>query len=230
LETEARKCFTHWREFGGELKDIPIKTICITKHIISQKTQQYLKNLKVEYIEKYIQPIEPESGFFNMPIGCMMLEKMVETEYIIYLDLDMFLIQPIQLEYNSNLVLEEYDFKDDSIWKSHKIEINRYFGSDNNYINIEFIIARKKDNIFKRWFNKFNELYSIYMANYQQLSIVEIYILEEIFKRGTFGIYKNGLFYRRRFSKNVYGQNKTHYKKRKYNDDIQTNGRSISEI
>lgn len=39
--------------------------------------------------------------------------------------------------------------------------------------------------------NYFNELYSIYMANYQQLSIVEIYILEEIFKRGTFGIYKN---------------------------------------
>ena len=183
LEKEALKCFTSWRQFGGELKDIPILALCITRHKITPRLKTHLSNLDVTYVEKFVQPIEYESGFFNMPIGCKMLENIAETEYIIYVDLDMFLITQIPLVYNNDLVIEKYDFSinKQSEWLKSKEKINKYFNSQYDYINTEFIITKRENKIFDKWFNVFNNLRKdLQNKNYDfDIAILEEYAFEQ---------------------------------------------------
>lgn len=112
FESEAVICFQHWRKNAGWLKDIPIYTYCPTHNTVTEETKEKFKQLGVTYIEQY-QPVTETfiSGFLNVPLVCMLLEKQLTEDVLIKIDLDMNIIKPLPEELvNSNtLICGQYD-------------------------------------------------------------------------------------------------------------------------
>ena len=127
-EDEAILCFENYRKNGGDLKDIPIYAICVTKATISEKYKDKLKNLDVTYIEEYHPVSETfEIGFFNVPIAMAWAEKNLKEEILWHIDLDMNLIKPLPIELfnikDKDVICGQYDEESmksqrDSIWSS----------------------------------------------------------------------------------------------------------------
>jgi len=181
LENEAELCFKYLRENNGVLSNIPIYTICITKKTISNKMKTVLEKYKVIYIEEFDlnSQILKGSGFFNMPLGCAKLEEKLDYEYLIYLDLDMFLINPMKLNYNTDLIIEEYNFNNGPfVWEKSKNEFSNLFNTPNTYINTQFIITKRENYIFKQWKKNLLSLYK--PKNYigMDISVLEEFSFE----------------------------------------------------
>jgi hypothetical protein len=103
---EALKCFESWREF---YPDIPIYALCITKATLNEEEQQQLKNLNVQYIEKYFPESENfVNGFMNVPKSISWFENVIEEDIIIHTDLDMILLKKLP---ESLFILEENEIK-----------------------------------------------------------------------------------------------------------------------
>lgn len=91
---EAIRCVASWRKYGGVYKDIPIIAVCITGNLPSTETIKKLHLLGVSFIEDY-QP-ETESypaGWWSTPLAGIMIEEHTLHDFIIHIDLDMFLVK-----------------------------------------------------------------------------------------------------------------------------------------
>jgi hypothetical protein len=98
-EQEAIQCFTEWRKNAGWLKDIPIYTVALTSHTISDSTKRTLSSLGVTYIEAYHPETEYyQNGYWNIPLSGKYFEEHLTEDILIKIDLDMYLIKPLHKE------------------------------------------------------------------------------------------------------------------------------------
>lgn len=157
-EDEALLCFEAWRRNGGWLKDIPIYAFCPTKNTIGEDAKKELEKLNVVYIEEYRKETELfVSGFWNVPLCCMLLEERLKEEILIHIDLDMNLIQPLPkkmiesvLKYK-DVICGQYD--DVSALDQRKI------GKDwQNPMDTGFIISARESGFYKFFYENLKEL------------------------------------------------------------------------
>jgi hypothetical protein len=111
FEDEAIKCCEHWRKNSGYLKDIDIICFAPTKNTPSLETINKLKKLNVIYIEEYLEISEKlEWGFFLVPYVGKIIEERFPDSYLIHIDLDMNIIQPLDSSFfNENIYIGQYD-------------------------------------------------------------------------------------------------------------------------
>lgn len=111
FESEAVICFRHWRQNGGWLKDIPIYVLCPTHNTVTDNTKEKLAELDVTYIEEYHEITKTfTSGFLNIPYVGKLFEDRLDVDYLIKIDLDMNLIQPLpESLFGDNNVCGQYD-------------------------------------------------------------------------------------------------------------------------
>lgn len=146
FEREAVQCFTYWRKNAGSLKDIPIYAVCVTKNTISEYTQQKFKELGVEYIENYIPWTDDfECGFYNKPVGCMLLEHQLDHDFLIHIDLDMYVLREPEIEWTNSCMV--YDKKQILEERKHND------GSVIDTFNTCYMVMRRSDFIFTQWWN-----------------------------------------------------------------------------
>ena len=177
FEDEALKCFQYWRLNGGCLSKIPIYAVCPTKNKISSETKKKFVDLNVNYIEHYFPETENyKCGFWNKPLGCMYLENLLSDEYdiFIHIDLDMFLLCPLNLDIlksNSCLI---YDRK-------QRIR-ERFFKNfpERNIFNTCFVVSEAKSKLFTSWYEKLHDLPPLGDYFYAQFEQLEFRKIEEL--------------------------------------------------
>lgn len=190
-EQEAIKCFTHWRKNAGWLKDIRIIAHCPTKNTITQDTQNKLKELNVEYIENY-QP-ETENyvcGFWNIPLSLKIIEETEDYNYMIHIDLDMNLINPLPKEWfeHEETIVGQYD------------ELAARDQRDTSGMNIlpldtGFVISKKGCGFYKKFYEDLKVLTEGQGDDYWKsecknvsLNFLEEYAVDKMYANNTFPI------------------------------------------
>lgn len=175
FEKEAVLCFTQWRKNAGELKDIDIFCICPTRNGVSQKTLNIFKELNVQYLDFFmLETDEFDCGFWNKPL----VGNYFETNYghgyevLIHIDLDMYLLEPLDINaYKNNSCL---------IYDSFQSLKERTFPGQIFAYNTCFIITQSRDQVFTKWYNLLKELPEFNDSYYQQFERLEKRKLEEL--------------------------------------------------
>jgi hypothetical protein len=187
LEMEAIKCFFSWRKNAGWLKDCHIYCICPSKKRPKKHTITTIKDLNVQYINHYFPETEDfDCGYMNVPLVGQWFEKNYcnAYDYIVHIDLDMTVINPIpkELFYNRITVGALHERKPWS-WVDH--EKFKY--------NLEscFIISQSREMFYDRWYDKVQEININHRSEIPEKYHAEIeeYALDSLF-------YKYHIIYR----------------------------------
>jgi len=173
-EEEAIMCVKMWRSNGGDYADIPIYAININGNPPSSSCQRNLKNQGVTYIERY----RPETktypcGYYNVPLACRILERELEEDKLIHIDLDMYLLKPPTKE-----LLHVPP------GKLCKIAINEWRPTDNldekltQYpfeIETNFMVSKRMSLFYDTWYRELKEKYNEVKYEYtpKTLSVFE---------------------------------------------------------
>ena len=158
FEKEAIQCFTHWRNNAGLLKDIDIYAVCITSNNVSDYTKRKFEELNVTYIEAYHNETENfDCGFYNKPLGCKYLESKLDHDYLIHIDLDMYLMNEPLIEWENSCMI--YDARQQMKERVHNNE------SVVCPFNTCFMVTRRNDLIFAKWWAKLQEVDKQYRDN-----------------------------------------------------------------
>jgi len=165
LIMETKKSIYHIIESDSWIKDITI-------YLVTPTSIKLNNNIKQDFLSIYnnIFFIEEECVkysdhvFFNMIYGCSLAERKINTDYLIYLDCDMYLINDFPTYFKGELVLESegYYNQESDNWlktKNKWLKILKQDITNFTYINTEFMITKKDNNIFQQWENTFNNLY-----------------------------------------------------------------------
>jgi len=150
LEQEAIKCFRCWRKNGGALANIDIYCVCITKNTPSRYCVDMMNSYDVTYLHEYMPESDRfKNGWWNKPLACSFMEKNLHHDIIIHVDLDMYLLRELQVDFNINSCLV-YDERD----TLHERKSNPN-SSLHNYrpFNTCYITAKRKDQLFTEWYN-----------------------------------------------------------------------------
>tara|TARA_R110000796_G_scaffold180561_1_gene297132 strand:- start:358 stop:1161 length:804 start_codon:yes stop_codon:yes gene_type:complete len=164
-EFEALKCFRYWRKNAGNLKDIDIYCICVTNNEPNKKTIEKLKDLKVNYIHEYNSITNSfNNGFWNKPLGCSILEKKLNYDFFIHIDLDMYIIKELKKNVycNSCLIYDEID----------SMQERQFINNTYKPFNTCYMTCIKSDQIFTKWFDILNNTDAFYYKKYYK-SITE---------------------------------------------------------
>lgn len=158
LEDEAITCFSAWRKFGGELKDIPIYALCVNDNPISEETETKLKDLKVDYVEAYhSESKKTDCGYWNVPIAGMLCEQNLKVDYFIHIDLDMTLIStPSPGLFFCGAHDAQVGTLENSTW-TRNINVD-------HKINFEtcFICSWRKSFFYNEWYQRLKVYYSMF--------------------------------------------------------------------
>lgn len=158
FEKEAIRSFTYWRKNGGSLSNIDIFTVCITKNTISKSSLKKLKELNVNYIEAYHPETENfDCGFYNKPLGCKYFENILDHDYLIHTDLDMYLMTEPKFDWKNSCMV--YDEKQLS---SERIHLD---GSVIETYNTCLMVTKRDDKIFDKWWSKLEDIDLKYKKN-----------------------------------------------------------------
>lgn len=164
-EQEAIKCFTEWRKNGGGLRDIPIYTIALTNHPASRTTQRILEDLGVTYIEDYHPETENyQNGYWNIPLAGKYFEERLSVDTLIKIDLDMYLIKPMErflfsLEHRIPLV-GRYD-DDSAKHDTNKLIFPARYGRP---WDTGLIISHRESGFYAAFYDKLKQLTAEYEA------------------------------------------------------------------
>jgi hypothetical protein len=158
FEREAILSFSHWRNNAGIYKDIPIYAVCITKNTISKDTKDKFKELNVTYIESYQAVTESfDCGFYNKPLGCKVLEETLTEDILIHIDLDMYLMREPTIPFkNACMVYDTHQLHKERIHKNGEV-IDTY--------NTCYMVTKRKDKIFSKWWDKLKQLDEDYILD-----------------------------------------------------------------
>lgn len=164
FEREAVLAFTYWRKNGGVYKDIPIYAICITKNTISDATKAKFNELNVVYIEEYLDITDTfDCGFYNKPLGCKLLENIVTEDWLIHIDLDMYLMREPVIEFiNSCMVYDSTQQQFERIHRDKRV-IDTY--------NTCYMVTRREDFVFTTWWGVLESL----LARYNEEEFNKLY-------------------------------------------------------
>ena len=158
-EEEAIRCFTAWRENGGQFKNIPIYALCITGRKLQDATIQKFKDLNVTFLDHYIpEANDYQSGYFYVPIGCAWLEENISEDFLIHIDLDMSLIKEPPSDffyfdrnkYIAKIGIIPTPDRSAPNNKKHAYNMGNYPINFNTCI----ITSWKDDKFYKLWYNK----------------------------------------------------------------------------
>jgi len=155
-EKEAINCVKMWRKNGGYLKDIDIICAIPSKRYVSEKTIQTLQDMGVDCSFKYTIDYEKyPCGYWNVPFTGSILENTCKTDYIIHIDLDMYLIREIPFNY-----LFPFNSKVKIAINEHRptnqcdIDIKPIYPFE---INTGFIVSETKSMFYNDWWKKLKE-------------------------------------------------------------------------
>lgn len=184
-ESEALLCFEAWRKNAGWLKDIPIYTYCPTKNVISEGTKTRLVELGVEYIENYIEETDTYfCGWWNVPLCGKILEKELDFDIFIHIDLDMNIFKPLPKELIDSVIEGGYSIVgqyDD--YSSSQQRISEVPWS--NPFDTGFIVSTKNSGFYQYWYealkklteNGGDEIWKKY-CSHRPLSDLEEYVID----------------------------------------------------
>jgi hypothetical protein len=180
-ENEAIKCVKSWRENGGWLKDIDIVCFRPSDREICQETLTILRSYDVKCDFTYT--IDRENypcGYWNVPFAGRLLEDMNLTRYIIHIDLDMFLMRELPLD---------FIFPKEDVFA--KIAINEHRPTDQPEVNIEpiypfeintgFIVSRTDKYFYSIWWEHLKNKSMTLDPNDPNYSIWEERICDEMY-------------------------------------------------
>jgi hypothetical protein len=158
FEQEAIRAFTAWRKNAGALSAIDIYAVCITKNTIADSTKQKFADLHVTYLEAYHPETETFTcGFYNKPLGCKYLEQILPHDYLIHIDLDMYVMRPPTLEWRNSCMI--YDDIQRSVERIH------IDGAVYTTYNTCLMVTNRQDNIFASWWDTLKRIDTEYAAN-----------------------------------------------------------------
>jgi len=194
-EEEAIMCVKMWRKNGGEYADIPIYAININDNPPSIKCQKELRRMKVTYIEYYHhKTITHPCGYYNVPLACKILERELEEDKLIHIDLDMYLLKPPT---KSLLNVPS--------GKLCKIAINEWRPTNNleekldQYpfeIETNFMVSKRTNLFYDTWYRELVNVYNEVKHEYtpQTLSVFEERVCDIMYfdKRYPFEFFKEG--------------------------------------
>ena len=159
-EAEAIRCFTSWRKNGGTYADIPIYCMCPSIRVPSLRTRQALEDLGVIYIHEFLEKTDSYvCGYWNVPIGCMYLEKNVSEDLLIHIDLDMYLFKqpPLGMLECSKDKLARLAINEHRPTTQPRVNVDRVYPFE---INTGFICSHKSSQFYAKWFDRLERLSS----------------------------------------------------------------------
>lgn len=197
FEYEAIRCFQHWRRNGGWLKDISIYCLNPKHAKLTRLTLQTLSKLNVKYVEHYDRNVATSTiEFIDKLYSQQFFENtrnVVKEKYLIYLDLDVFLLKPFPY------FLFEYAKKDKILLARHD-KVNDSFDKDflYRYQNITNILGGNCYNAYFVVENKqlkfFSTLYGlIYSKKYKQF-YDDIVLLHENGRKNDYYLFEESLY------------------------------------
>jgi len=194
-EEESIMCVKMWRKNGGDYANIPIYAININNNPPSIECQKELKLQGVKYIEQYCpQTKDYPCGYYNVPLACKILERELEEDKLIHIDLDMYLLRP-----------PTKDLLYISPGKLCKIAINEWRPTNNleeklfQYpfeIETNFMVSKRMTLFYDTWYRKLMEKYNEVKYEYttQTLSVFEERICDIMYfnNKYLFEFFKEG--------------------------------------
>ena len=164
LELEAIKSIKSWRKNAAELSDIPIHVLCITNNTPSKWCVDQLERFNVQYTHNYMPESDSfNNGWWNKPLACSWFENNCPYEYIIHIDLDMYLVNRLSVDYKTNSCLV-YDDRDA---QSERILLP---GQTQKPFNTCFITGKRKDAIFTRWYETLKDIDGVVSMYYKDIT------------------------------------------------------------
>lgn len=180
-EAEAIKCFSCWRKNGGTLADIQIYAICPSRNKISIKTQEELKKLNVTYVEIFISETDNyECGFWNIPLVGSWAEENLNYDFLIKIDLDLYLINQLPMELIKHVEkVEDVVGVHDHLAHEYLSTLSHHRYKD--FYNTGITITRRSRGFFKQQYSylfkmlkEFNDSSELFCQKYQLLVSKEI--------------------------------------------------------
>jgi len=166
LIIETKRSIYHIIENQSWIKTIKIYLVTPTNLFLPKNIKKEFLDIyeNIEFIEKDIVRYS-DHVFFNMIYGCYLAEEKIKSNYLIYLDCDMYLVNNFPSSFKGELILESegyYNEESDKWLMTKKKWLNmlKIKNSENIiYTNTEFIITNTELKIFSKWLNTFENLY-----------------------------------------------------------------------
>lgn len=155
FEQEAVRAFTSWRANAGSLANIDIYAICITDNTISDVTKRKFETMGVTYVERLCPETRDFTcGFYNKPLGCKFLENTLPHDYLIHIDLDMYVMREPTFAWETSCMV--YDPTQRQVERIHTD------GSIIETYNTCLMVTKRSDLVFSKWWGKLRELDQAY--------------------------------------------------------------------
>jgi len=179
LESMSKLLISSLREFGGNLKDVPIISYQPRKMFkISNETITFFKKNNVEHVDIELNTNYCYYPFANKPLACAHREMNTNADILIFLDSDVFFLnEPSEfLDLgNEDVILRPVDTKNigaknsedqNAIYWNNLYELLGVKGPKNTittganeniweYYNTGHIVTLKKNSLFKTWSENF---------------------------------------------------------------------------
>lgn len=158
---ESVQCIKYWRKNAGQLKDIDIHINCPSEDI-DELYKQFYKEFNVIYHNvKFNRNLDTDYGFINVHYSGQYFSEILDYDYFIHVDVDMYILKPIPEEYLNLLntydcLIGGYDEENSKLQRDKIIT--------DELINTDFIITTKKfgqvlySDIIKNYFDIYNNL------------------------------------------------------------------------
>lgn len=177
FEQEAVRAFTSWRANAGAFAQIDIYAVCITDNTISEATKRKFDAMGVTYIERlFPETREFSCGFYNKPLGCKFLEEVLPHDYLIHIDLDMYVMREPLIRLETSCMV--YDPIQRQVERIHAD------GSITETYNTCLMVTKRSDLVFAKWWDKLQALDRAYRDNpeyyHEQYPNLEYRKLEEL--------------------------------------------------
>lgn len=171
---ESVQCIKYWRKNAGLLKDIDIHINCPSEDIDPLYKEIY-KDFNVVYHNvKFEKHILNDYGFVNVHHTGKYFSEILDYDYFIHIDVDMYILKPIpddvlNLLQNYDCLVGGYDKENSKLQRDPIIS--------NELINTDFIITSKS--FGKIFYNDILENYSYIYDNLDNYKNCREYDIEE---------------------------------------------------
>lgn len=190
FEQEAIKCFSHWRNNAGWLKDVEIYTMCPTKADISQETKDKFEELNVNYIHEHLPETDSFTcGFWNIPLVGKYFENKFPNKTLLKIDLDMYILKELPKEwFDEDCSIAVHD----ELAHNYFTELGQRDPVFKNFYNTGFTITKPGLNFFHEQYDVLEDMEKSFHNNtiledynidvrddFDQDEFLELWLLEE---------------------------------------------------
>jgi hypothetical protein len=149
LEQELKNCIGHWKLSADYLKHIKFYVISPNKKTRpSEETIDWINSQRnCKYVELDIPQKTLPAGWFNVPLVGKWCDENLKEDYILHMDLDMFLLRDIPYDV---LRLDNADAKVATYSEEFPDDIDEIDGIKKQFVTC-FTIAKRESKFYTKW-------------------------------------------------------------------------------